>query len=133
MMPINPGWLSTGTATPWRSGGSRIGRSMALASGHAAMWKARAGQGWGTATLIETDSGAADNPDVAIDSGGNAIAVWRQFDGTADSIYANRYLAGQGWGTPTPIETGINGADIPRVAIDGNGNAIAIWQQKGSI
>src|SRR5947199_161390 len=92
-----------------------------------------AGQGWGTATLIETDSGAADNPDVAIDSGGNAIAVWRQFDGTADSIYANRYLAGQGWGTPTPIETGINGADIPRVAIDGNGNAIAIWQQKGSI
>src|SRR6266550_4434710 len=58
-----------------------------------------AGQGWGTATLIETDSGAADNPDVAIDSGGNAIAVWRQFDGTADSIYANRYLAGQGWGT----------------------------------
>src|SRR5436190_284471 len=92
-----------------------------------------AGQGWGTATLIETDSGAADNPDVAIDSGGNAIAVWRQFDGTADSIYANRYLAGQGWGTPAPIETGINGADIPRVAIDGYGNAIAIWQQKGSI
>ena len=88
---------------------------------------------WGTATLIETGSGAADNPDVAMDSSGNAIAVWKQSDGTFDSIYANRYVVGQGWGTATLIETQTGNADFPKVAADGNGNAIAVWQQKKSI
>jgi hypothetical protein len=88
---------------------------------------------WGAATLIETGSGAADIPDVAMDSNGNAIAVWKQSDGTFDSISANRYVAGQGWGTATLIETQNGAADNPKVATDGNGNAIAVWQQKKSI
>lgn len=88
---------------------------------------------WGTATLIETSSGAADLPDVAMDSSGNATAVWKQSDDTFNSIYANRYVAGQGWGTATLIETQTGAADNPKVETDGNGNAIAVWQQKKSI
>jgi len=88
---------------------------------------------WGTATLIETGSGAADNADVAMDSSGNAIAVWKQSDGTFNSTYANRYVVGQGWGTATLIETQTGAADNPKVATDGNGNAIAVWEQKKSI
>ena len=88
---------------------------------------------WGTATLIETGSGAADTTDVAMDSNGNATAVWKQFDGTFDSIYANRYVAGQGWGTAALIETQTDAADNPKVETDGNGNAIAVWQQQPSI
>ena len=86
---------------------------------------------WGTATLIETDNtGSAYLPRVAIDPNGNAIAVWAQSDGTRDNIWANRYDAVTGWGTATLIETDNAGnAGFPRVAIDPNGNAIAVWAQ----
>jgi hypothetical protein len=49
--------------------------------------------GWGTDELIETDDGEVTDgghQDVAIDGDGNAIAVWHQFDGSSNSIYANR-------------------------------------------
>jgi hypothetical protein len=47
---------------------------------------------WGTAELIETDNaGTAYKPQVAIDSSGNAIAVWYQNDGTRHNIWANRF------------------------------------------
>src|SRR6266403_4064188 len=37
---------------------------------------------WGTATLIENNSGLAFLPQVGMDNNGNAIAVWVQNDGT---------------------------------------------------
>lgn len=40
-----------------------------------------AGTGWGTAQRIETSSGYANGPQIAVDAGGNAIAVWAQNDG----------------------------------------------------
>lgn len=47
---------------------------------------------WGTAQLIETDNaGNATLPQIAVDGSGNAIAVWRQHDGTRDNIWANRF------------------------------------------
>ena len=50
------------------------------------------GTGWDTPAPIETDdSGDANNPQVAVDSGGNAIAVWAQSDGTRYNIWANRF------------------------------------------
>jgi len=85
---------------------------------------------WGTAELIETDTGWAVAPQIAIDANGNAIAVWVQSDGTRDSIWANRYVPGAGWGTAELVETDNAGhAYYPQVAIDANGNAIAVWDQ----
>ena len=88
-------------------------------------------EGWGTAELIETDnSGTAVNPRIAIDTSGNAIAVWQQHDGERYNIWASRYTTGTGWGTPEPIETDNSGsASNPQIAIDPAGNAIAVWQQ----
>ena len=64
------------------------------------------GTGWGAAALIETDNaGSAYNPQIAFDSSGNAIAVWYQYDGTRNNIYANRYATGTGWGAAALIET----------------------------
>ena len=87
---------------------------------------------FGTAALIETDNAgdASSRPQVAIDTNGNALAVWRQSDGTRYNIWANRYTAGTGWGTAALIETDNAGnAFDPQVAIDTNGNALAVWQQ----
>ena len=51
-----------------------------------------AGVGWGTAVLIETDNaGDSYGQQVAVDSNGNAVAVWRQLDGTRYTIFSNEY------------------------------------------
>jgi predicted enzyme related to lactoylglutathione lyase len=90
-----------------------------------------AGTGWGTAELMEIDNaGSASSPQVATDSQGNAIAVWRQKERTQNNIYANRYTAGTGWGTAELIDVDNTGnATSPQVAVDEQGNAIAVWRQ----
>jgi len=91
----------------------------------------RAGTGWDNAVLIETDdAGDADRPQVVSDPSGNAIAVWRQSDGTRYNIWSNRYRAGTGWDNAVLIEADDPGdADRPQVVSDPSGNAIAVWQQ----
>jgi hypothetical protein len=91
------------------------------------------GAGWSTPSLLmmETDDAASDqNPQVTLDVAGNALAVWQQFDGTRENIWSNRYIAGAGWGTSTLIETNDAGpARNAQIAVDANGNALAVWQQ----
>ncbi|MCP3667380.1 MAG: hypothetical protein GY696_33620 [Gammaproteobacteria bacterium] len=86
---------------------------------------------WGTAELIKYDnSDYTYDPQIALDGSGNAIVVWFQDDGTYDSVYANRYVAGTGWGTATEIDD-VNAGDaqFPQIASDGSGNVIAVWIQ----
>ena len=87
---------------------------------------------WRVDTLIETDnSGSATDPEVAIDTLGNALAVWSQSDGTRYNIWASRYTVGSGWGEAEVIETDNAGdASGPQIAIDASGNGWAVWSQK---
>ncbi len=89
------------------------------------------GNDWGTAKLIETgDTGHANWPNVAVDADGDAVAVWHQSDGTRANIWANQYVAGQGWATAELIESeDLGDALRPKVAVDPDGNAIAVWYQ----
>ena len=91
------------------------------------------GVGWGTAQLVETDDvGFASFPDVAVDTAGNATAVWSQSDGTRYGVWANRFIPGTGWATAQLIETddtANGGPPRPQVAVDGTGNAVAVWSQ----
>lgn len=87
---------------------------------------------WGTAELIETDNlGNVSNPRIAMDGNGNAIAVWRQNDGSRWNIVANRYDATMKiWSGAEIIEIDNAGnAYGPKIAMDTNGNAIAVWPQ----
>lgn len=68
-------------------------------------------------------------PQVTVDSSGNALAVWLQDDGVHTNIWANRYLVGNGWGTPNVLETTAFDAGLPDVAGEANGNAMAVWGQ----
>jgi hypothetical protein len=78
--------------------------------------------------LIEGGAGDAGNPQIAIDGGGNAIAVFWQHEGGQVSIVANRYVNGTGWGTAAAIEAdGTGGAGAPQIAMDAAGNAVAVW------
>lgn len=100
-------------------------------------------QAWGTAQLLETDNaGFAIAPQVAIDANGNGMAVWQQFDGVRNNIWANRYDAATGkWEEcantsgvivicPKTIENEVEDADSPQIAVDGNGNFMAVWRSQ---
>lgn len=90
---------------------------------------------WGTEELLESsDDGHAFDPQIAIDDDGNGVAVWWQVDSAnLRHIYTNRYTPGAGWGTEELIESSDDGhAQYPQIAIDGEGNVIAVWSQSDS-
>jgi hypothetical protein len=98
----------------------------------ASIWSNRytAGEGWGTAERIEPLDRGAFNPQIAVNGSGRAVAVWQQTVGVFDSIRANTYTPGSGWGTADLIEFDESGIAVaPQIAIDPDGNAIAVWYQ----
>ncbi len=83
---------------------------------------------WGNATLLEDMSDVASNPQVAMLSENEAMAIWTQ----ANNIYGS-LLSNGVWGTPAivqHIEASIDSHDVSLVSGDGHGNGIAVWQQK---
>jgi hypothetical protein len=83
---------------------------------------------WQTAGMIDTDdAGDAAAVKVAFDSGGNAIAVWSQSDGTHYSIWSNRYSPATGWSTPVQVQTSTEDSNAPAIVIDASGNALVAW------
>jgi len=105
-----------------------------LASSRSWTFTVREG-GWGTAQLVENNSGDAFGPQVAVDESGNAMVVWFQRNADRDDIWANRFVSCCTWGTPTLIETDDTGSlQYPQVAVDPSGNATAVWHgaQMGS-
>lgn len=102
------------------------------AQGQSNIWSSRyeSATGWSTPVLIDpNDAHSAQSADVAVDSDGNALAVWRRFDGTCANIFSNRFVVGKGWGTPVLIEPDHCDAREPRVAVSAAGDAIAVWSR----
>jgi Bacterial Ig-like domain len=80
-------------------------------------------------------SGDAEDPSIAMDASGNAIAVWSSRNGAVTSaLYWNRYdAATASWGTPTPLAFDSSGpVTSHQVAMDAAGNAVAVWAQVNS-
>jgi len=72
------------------------------------------------------------NARVAIDSAGNALAVWEQYVGATANVMASRYNGGT-WAAPTLIETDNAGsAHTPQIVIDANGIGTAFWSQRNA-
>lgn len=84
---------------------------------------------WGTAAPIESGPGDVGYTRIAMHAAGAGLAVWGQFDGNRYRLWANRYDAVTGWGSPVPIENGTDFIDTPQIEIDAHGNGIAIWTQ----
>ncbi len=97
------------------------------------VWSNRFTQGaWAGAALIETDNaGDAHEPSVSININGDAISVWRQYDGAHWNIWSNRYTAGS-WSAAALVEENDAGdAYDPHAVIDSSGNVISVWRQRG--
>lgn len=86
---------------------------------------------WQVAKQIDANNAIdAYTPQIAMDGHGNAVAVWTQTNGQRTSAWTNCYLVDYGWGTAMPlaIDHG-RSTDAPQIAMNAQGNAIAIWIQ----
>lgn len=64
-------------------------------------------------------------PDVALDSEGNATAVWTRWNGSASVVETSFRPAGQAWGAPETLAE----ATSPQVVVDHNGNWTVDWER----
>lgn len=62
------------------------------------------------------------------DTHGQAIALWRAFDGARNDLWADRYN-GVSWTGARVIEANAGDVGNAHIALDATGNAIAAWEQ----
>ena len=100
------------------------------------IWSNRysSGGGWGRAERIDAiDAGFAQEPQIAIDQSGVAVAVWRQFDGSGDHIWSNLSTLSGGWGTAQRVDPDNKGnLGGARVVMSPSGDAAAVWRVFGA-
>lgn len=69
-------------------------------------------------------------PQVAVNGAGNATVVWERSNGTNEIIEAASGLAASGsWQTPVSLSAAGKEAGEPQVALDAQGNAVAVWKR----
>jgi hypothetical protein len=83
---------------------------------------------WEPALPVSPSSGMAERPQVAIDSSGGVVAVWRRDDGAGYLIESAQRPAGS-WLPPVPLSASGGNAEAPQVAVDPAGNAAAVWSR----
>ncbi|MGQ3004400.1 MAG: hypothetical protein ACT6Q6_18990, partial [Hydrogenophaga sp.] len=96
------------------------------------IWAARytPGGGWGAPQVIDDHSGNATEPRIAVDSAGNAVAIWvRENIVSHRGLVAASYTAGT-WGAAEVLSGGgTDNSARARVAMNANGTATAVWQE----
>lgn len=99
---------------------------------HAARFTAGSGT-WSAPAMLNDGAAQAYEPELAMTGAGDALVVWTEASdsGPATGIGANRYLASTAaWSGATRVQpTGASAGVSPHVALDGSGNAIAVWLQ----
>lgn len=90
-------------------------------------------------TSIENSLEDAEYPQIGIDTNGNAIAIWEQYDEFLSlNIYARRYNGSNWEDEIPPLGNDITPSDDPYnlradIAVDSNGNATVVWEQNFGI
>ncbi|MGA9190949.1 MAG: hypothetical protein WBZ24_04410, partial [Anaerolineales bacterium] len=97
------------------------------------------GDAWQSPVVISTpqqevppgDTTAVSHPQVAIDSSGNAVAVWEGYNGSAYFIQSASKPADSSWQTPVDLFSDPDQmAADPQIATDPTGDAIAVWRRR---
>lgn len=82
---------------------------------------------------ISKSSQVAEEQQVAVDPAGNAVAVWRFFNGSNFIIQAATLPFGGSWTSPVQISTPGEDSRTPQVGVDDAGNAVAVWRGGNNI
>ncbi len=90
------------------------------------------GSSWvqlGTFLDANTNQFAA-NPSLALDSSGNPVVSWNEFDGISDNIYVKRYLSNAWQPLGDTLDTTISqNANTASIARKSNNNPVVAWQE----
>jgi hypothetical protein len=70
----------------------------------------------------------ADQPQVAVDAAGNAVAIWTRSIGGDSRIQARTVSTGGALGLVKTLSAAGLDAGLSQVAVDGAGNAVVVWQ-----
>jgi len=96
--------------------------------------------GWLAPSDISNAGDHVGSPQVVLDSGGNATAVWDRWNGD-DTVVESAYRpAGEGWQVPMGISDapgesssegseGVHDAQSPRIAVDARGDVTVVWER----
>ena len=87
------------------------------------------GSRWSEPVDISTAGENAEEPQVAVDGAGNAVAVWSRLEGSNTIAQAAYRASGGPWGTPTDLSKAGGNAKEPQIAVDPGGSAIAVWSR----
>lgn len=85
---------------------------------------AEAQAGWLPPVDISETGAHIGGSQVVLDSGGNATAVWDQWNGVEMMVESAYRPAGEGWQAPLEIAAG----DSPQIAGDGDGDITVVWE-----
>jgi hypothetical protein len=88
------------------------------------------GIGWKPPVLLRNSR--PSYPSIATSADGSAVVVWKTGNGNGSiAIFASRYTPAAGWSAPEELDP-VSGSNLnqafPEVAMDDDGNAIAIWR-----
>jgi hypothetical protein len=88
-----------------------------------------AGGSWSAPAQVSTAGYNAYQPRVAIDSAGDATAIWYQYPNgqSKATVAAARLTAGAGWSAPQQLSSPTFDSSEPQVAVDPAGDATAVW------
>ena len=92
---------------------------------------------WSTPERVNDDATSADqrHPSLAVDSAGNAYAVWQDARNGDDDVYFAYRPAGGAWSANSRVNQDATGASQakPDIAVDGQGNALAAWSRSTAV
>jgi hypothetical protein len=90
---------------------------------------AAGGSGWSTPEQLSVSGFSSDNPQVAANESGNAVAVWQQSNGSNSIIrFSQSTDGGANWSEPTDLSELGQSEIHPEVAVDASGNTVALWR-----
>jgi hypothetical protein len=86
-----------------------------------------AGGAWQQPVNLSQPGQNAEEPELAVDPQGDAVAVWRRSDGSNLRVQAASKPAGGAWQAPVNLSEAGQSATEQSVAFDSQGNAVAVW------
>ena len=92
---------------------------------------ANAAPAWPSPTTLSKPRQRTASPDIAINSSGEAVAVWHRIVGSRSIVQSAFRPPGGTWSKPTGISSPKGDAQEPRVAINAAGKAVVVWAQVG--
>jgi hypothetical protein len=93
------------------------------------------GGAWQPPVAVFAGEESVSRPDVAVNAQGGAVVVWEQVNSQEDGrekIQASVLPAGGSWQPPETVSGEGENANLPTVATDDDGDAVASWQRWGS-